>query len=80
MGEAGVMGWGVLENQSVGETPTLLEATGVSLLLIGRLRRCEDVGVAHAVVGDFLADEGPVHFSAAGDVDLASAMANAVLP
>ena len=34
----------------------------------------EDVGVAHAVFGDFLADGGPVHLAAAGDVDLAAAL------
>lgn len=30
----------------------------------------EDVGVAHAVLGDFVADDAPVHFAAAGDVDV----------
>ena len=34
----------------------------------------EDVGIPHAVLGDFLADDGPVHFAAAGDVDLAAAL------
>ena len=34
----------------------------------------EDVGVAHAVFGDFLADDGPVHFPAAWDVDFAAAL------
>ena len=34
----------------------------------------EHVGVAHAVFGDFLADDGPIHFAAAWDVDFAAAL------
>ena len=34
----------------------------------------EHVGVAHAVLGDLFADDGPVHFAAARDIDLAAAL------
>ena len=34
----------------------------------------EDVGVPHAVCGDFLADDRPVHFPAARDIDFAAAL------
>ena len=39
----------------------------------------EDVGVPHAVFGDFLADDGLLYFAAAGDVDLAPARLKAFL-
>ena len=38
----------------------------------------EDVGVAHAVFGDFLADDRPVHFPDARDIDLAAARMDAI--
>lgn len=34
----------------------------------------EDVGVAHAILGDGFADRAPVHFAAPGDVDLGAAL------
>ena len=34
----------------------------------------EDVGVAHAVLGDFVAHGAPVHFAAAGDFDVLAAL------
>ena len=40
----------------------------------GGRRDGEDVGVPHAVLGDFLADDGPIHFPAARDIDLAAAL------
>ena len=40
----------------------------------GGRRDGEDVGVAHAVFGDFFADEGPVHFAAAWGIDLDAAL------
>jgi len=45
----------------------------------GSVRDGEDVGVPHAVFGDFLADDKLLHFAAAGDIDLAAARLKAVL-